>query len=121
MGDKADEAADPTTKRARPRAKTTASEIAHVLRPFAKKTKSFVKYAENKDIKKAKHDVDKIKEAVPLLAKLRTYTDLPLRQSDLEAAVQKLVKDRYIHIKFLYIYTEREREIPIYIYIYVCI
>ena len=104
MGDKADDTADTTTKRARPRAKTTASEIAHVLRPFAKKLgKSFVKYAENKDIKKAKLDVDMIKAAVPLLEKLRTLTDKQFSQSDLEAAVAKLVKDSYTHINLLYI------------------
>ena len=104
--------------------KTTASKIAYVLRPFAKQLgKSFVKYAENKNIKKAKLDVDRIKEATPILAKLKTITDQTFTQSDLEWAMAKLVKDSYTYpyIYILYIYRERFRYIYIYTYIHMCI
>jgi len=120
MGDKADDTADTTVKgknkagdKAKNTEKTTASKIAYVLRPFAKTLgKSFVRYSENKNIKKAKLDVEKIKEATPILAKLKTITDQTFTQSDLEEAVAKLVKDSYtyIHIYCIYIYN-------IYIYI----
>ena len=127
MGDKADDTAD-TGDKARNKAgdkaknteKTTASKIAYVLRPFAKQLgKSFVKYAENKNIKKAKLDVDRIKEATPILAKLKTITttDQTLAQSDLERAMAKLIKDSctYPYIYILCIY----KGISIYIYIYI--
>ena len=115
MGEKADDTADTSVKaknkagdKANNTEKTTASKIAYVLRPFAKKHKSFVKYAENKNIKKAKLDVDKIKEATPILAKLKTMTDQTFTQSDLEGAMAKLVKDSYtypyIYIYIVYIY-----------------
>ena len=124
MGEKADDTADTSAKaknkagdKANNTEKTTASKIAYVLRPFAKKHKSFVKYAENKNIKKAKLDVDKIKEATPILAKLKTMTDQTFTQSDLEGAMAKLVKDSYTYPDILYIY----REISIYIHIYICI
>ena len=102
--------------------KTTASKINKVLRPFAQKLgKSFLKYNENKNIKKAKLDVEKIKEATPILAKLKTITDQTFTQSDLEFAMAKLVKDSYtypyIYIYCIYIYRERFR----YIYIYICV
>ena len=102
--------------------KTTASKINKVLRPFAQKLgKSFLKYNENKNIKKAKLDVEKIKEATPILAKLKTITDQTFTQSDLEFAMAKLVKDSYTYpyIYILYIYIYRERDFDIYIYTYV--
>ena len=83
--------------------KTTASKIAYVLRPFATKHgKSFLKYNENKNIKKAKLDVEKIKQATPILAKLKTITDQTFTQSDLEWAMAKLVKDSYTY-PYIYI------------------
>ena len=105
--------------------KTTASKINKVLRPFAQKLgKSFLKYNENKNIKKAKLDVEKIKEATPILAKLKTITDQTFTQSDLEFAMAKLVKDSYtypyIYIYCIYIYIERDFDIYIYIHMCIC-
>ena len=126
MGEKADDTADTSVKaknkagdKANNTEKTTASKIAYLLRPFAKKHKGFVKYAENKNIKKAKLDVDKIKDATPILAKLKTIPDQTFKQSDLEWAMAKLVKDSYTYPYILYIYRERFRYIYIYTYIYV--
>ena len=126
MGEKADDTADTGVKaknkagdKANNTEKTTASKIAYVLRPFAaKKGKSFVKYAENKNIKKAKLDVDKIKDATPILAKLKTIPDQTFKQSDLEWAMAKLVKDSYTYPYIYCIYIERDFDIYIYIHIY---
>ena len=67
--------------------------------------------------------MEKIKEATPILAKLKTITDQTFTQSDLEFAMAKLVKDSYTYpyIYILYIYIERERDFDIYIYIYICV
>jgi DICT domain-containing protein len=121
MGEKAVDTAD-TEGKAKNKEKTTASQIADLLRPFAKKRgKSFIKYAENKNIKKAKLDVDKILEATPMLAKLKTLKDQKFKQSDLESAMAKLVKDSYTYPYILYIYIYIERDFDIYLYMHIYI
>ena len=119
MGEKAVDTAD-TEGKAKNKEKTTASQIALLLRPFAQKRgKAFVKYAENKNIKKAKLDVDKILEATPMLAKLKTLKDQKFKQSDLESAMAKLVKDSYTYPYIYCIYIERDFDIYLYIHIYI--
>ena len=119
MDEKAVDTAD-TKGKAKNKEKTTASQIAYLLRPFAQnKGKSWVKYGENKNIKKAKLDVDKIQEATPMLAKLKTLPDQNFKQNDLESAVAKLVKDSYTYPYILYIYRKRFRYIYTYIHIYI--
>ena len=121
MGEKAVDTADMKGK-AKNKEKTTASQIAYLLRPFAKdKGKSFVKYGENKNIKKAKLDVERIQEATPMLAKLKELPDQNFKQSDLESAIAKLVKDSYTYPYIYIVYIYRERFRYIYIYIHMCI